>query len=612
MPALSDKIFLPSTIFVVSVVLTIFRFVLVSAVGACFAIYAKYGGEYAKSVGWVQSSGYREMVKTSWSIRRRKNVPESVKWALVAALLGTLAASLLDKGISHFINPALSLGQSVKEIRESLHFGFGVGPFLGWHFVVPVNGSAVKTMKTALNSTLVIRNLIDGQSYIPVSSPYRTACTAFGIKLEDQPVRDNTNGCGTVNIKSGNSRVGPGSFMETQVFNRSSNRWRVLLASGRELEEMSREIRYMLDYKMTVEYLLRDPTPLEGGASTAIQCTLEEHYRPIMEEGEGSGFTAYPVTSTTKCFFNATESENIMAIALTSTRFRAPTGPIDDLYPAEFVRTNFTNEADDLLLAMQESVKIKKVRHIPWDSPPQNSTEINVDVWAELRVTDSTIDAYICEVTYRKIKPRIECFYGTTRVLPFKSPYNYDLFKYRNSTEYTHYDERSYISLEYLTNNYNGAYSPISVKKMSSDTVDVTNYMADLGYNFYADFGGDDQQGKVYIQYNVSSTSLGLEVPLWVLVIAGIILTVSFCVWQLIHRLVGSPYTSSVYSIIRKRLASYTNTSIPKLMRFKFQPLMFENVTLLPDEIEFSSKANTEEETRSSDQARTSSSVISY
>ncbi|KAK3805120.1 MAG: hypothetical protein J3Q66DRAFT_407801 [Benniella sp.] len=160
-----------------------------------------------------------------------------------------------------------------------------------------------------------------------------------------------------------------------------------------------------------------------------------------MEEREGSGFTAYPVTSTTKCFFNATESENIMVIALTSTRFRAPTGLINDLYPAEFVRTNFTNEADDLLLAMQESVKIKR---------------------------------------------------------------------------------------------------------------------------------------------------------------------------QLIHWLVGSPYTSSVYTILRKRLASYTNTSIPKLMRFQFQLLMFEDVTLLPDEIELSPEATTEEGTLLPDQARTSSSVISY
>ncbi|KAK3805119.1 MAG: hypothetical protein J3Q66DRAFT_423321 [Benniella sp.] len=185
LPALSDKIFLSTTIFVVSVVLTMFRFVLVSAVGACFAIYAKYGGEYANSVGWIRSSGYRGMVKTFWSTRGRKNVPESVKWALVAALPATLAASFLDKGISHFISPALSLDQPVKEIRESLHFGFNVGLLPGWHFVVPIKSNPADTMRTALNSTLVIRNLEDGQSYIPVSSPYRTACTDFGIKLED-------------------------------------------------------------------------------------------------------------------------------------------------------------------------------------------------------------------------------------------------------------------------------------------------------------------------------------------------------------------------------------------------------------------------------------------
>ncbi|KAF9362237.1 hypothetical protein BGX34_006538 [Mortierella sp. NVP85] len=77
---------------------------------------------------------------------------------------------------------------------------------------------------------------------------------------------------------------------------------------------------------------------------------------------DGFGITIYPGTAATKCFFN-TEKMDITTIALTSTRFN--TGWSDNQFPAEFVRANVVNESDDLLLAMERTVKTTNVMYIP-------------------------------------------------------------------------------------------------------------------------------------------------------------------------------------------------------------------------------------------------------
>ena len=169
MPALTDKIFLPISIFFLNVVLAAFKFVLASAVGACFAIYAMRGGEYAKSVGWIRSSGYREIIKTSYNTFKRKKVPGSVKWALIVAFIVTLVADFLDKGISNFVTPGFRLGQPTKDLVVSPQALVG-SRFFGWNFVVPGNGSVVSTMERALNSSIANPSSDDGYVYSPVIS----------------------------------------------------------------------------------------------------------------------------------------------------------------------------------------------------------------------------------------------------------------------------------------------------------------------------------------------------------------------------------------------------------------------------------------------------------
>ncbi|KAF9347605.1 hypothetical protein BGX34_002995 [Mortierella sp. NVP85] len=586
MPALSDKIFLPTTIFVISVVLAVFRFVLVSAVGACFAIYAKYGGEYAKSVGWIQSSGHREMVKTILSTYRRKSVPVSVKWALIVALLATLVANFLDMGISRFINPALRASLPEPRIEESVQFRPRLfKSFYGWNFFVPVNGSAVETMEAALSSPVVIPGLDDRQRYTPITSTYNPACTDFGITFWDKTARKDTNGCGTVTLEFGDKDADKPSYNVSRITERSPNRWSILFASQLEMEEKDKRGLFMLDGKLNVMYQV----PASEKRPTDSLCTLQENYRLITGDSEGGGFRAPSGTATTKCFFNDIKSMDIAAITLTSIRFYRRDVSDGDLYQAEFIRNNFIDESDDLFLTMQETVGA--IEQVPFEtmptSPTHNSTvNIYVDIWAELRAANSTIDVYVCGIKYRKTHRHSHCFYGSIRVLPCKLPDNRSILKFRNATRYTHEEKSNYMNLEYLSNNDHGTFTPISIKKMRNDTITVTDYMAQLGYNYYAEFSAlGEQQGKIYIEYQVRTIRLGLEVPLWVLVVTGIIIVISFFVWQLTDWLVGQPYSSSVYTILQERLASYTNTPTPKLMRFRFEPLMFEDVKLFPEEM---------------------------
>jgi hypothetical protein len=106
--------------------------------------------------------------------------------------------------------------------------------------------------------------------------------------------------------------------------------------------------------------------------------------------------------------------------------------------------------------------------------------------------------------------------------------------------------------------------------------------MAGLGYNYYASFRPNN--GKVFIYYNVADIKSGLAIPFWVLLVSGITMVLCLVLWQLTDRIIGSPYNISLYSAIRDQLEHRSNTSIPSVMRFSFQPLSFEDAKLLPDQ----------------------------
>lgn len=444
MPGLNDKIFLPISIFALNVALAVFKFALASAVGACFIIYARYGGEYANSVRWVRSAGYLEMYQALKGTNGRTNTPASVKLALVVGIIATLAASILDKGIAGFVTPTTQLGQPRRELKVSSQVAPYASPsiFLGWNFIVPNNGSVLEAMKEVLSSPSVIPDRSDEQDYDPVTSPYNAynvTCNAIGVKLEGEAIRGGMR-CATLSFLS---RILKTNQLER--FKRAPNRWGFIAESPGPNTSV-----------------LNAPLDVEFEFLPVVKCNIMENYRPSAVE-VSEGFTAFPTTTTTKCYH---ESGEITALAMTTIRF-VHTG---DRYNAEQGGKYFAEKDNELILQMGKSVANTTMAI---KGQPQNQTR-TVGLWVEYRVAFTTVDIYACD--YGNGNQRVECAYATVEMNHFK-PLNSDI-QPRTGDEGTS-DQNSpiHMTLEYFTgvlNNGEGA-TPASIKKMWNDTKSVSN-----------------------------------------------------------------------------------------------------------------------------------------
>ncbi|KAK3811202.1 MAG: hypothetical protein J3Q66DRAFT_414781, partial [Benniella sp.] len=562
MPALTDKIFFPISIFVLNVTLAVFRFVLVSAVGACFAIYAKYGGEYAKSIGWVRSTGYRAMVRTFLSILKHKNAPGSVMWVLVVGFFITFAANFLDKGISNFVAPAFRLIPLGTEVMSSQQVMSDGAMFFGWSFIVPSNGNVTHIMEKALNSSLAIPYPREGEVYIPVISSNPTTCTDYEIAFWEYTVRNGT--CGKVDMFLGDYvSVNP---VPTSITSRSSNRVGFLMALPPG-EKDTKNIFSTFGNLLAADISYGEESP---------GCSIQEDRRSVQMAINHDARISR--TATTKCLL---DSGNFTVLAITSTRFIGyRTNSSDD----PLSRSNdplYSEIPDELFSTMNQTLGSTM---IPAPQPRNSSLNVPAQLYMEFRMANSSIDTLACSISNTVPDPALGklfygCVYATITMLQFKQ--NKDVVdkfgSYPGDADV--FGDSVYISLEYSPVPTNETVAPLSTKNMTKDNVAVADFMASLGSNYFADF----KKGLLFIQYDVKRRELGLEVPVWVLLAAGIIVVVSVCVWLWMRRFVGAPHTSSIYSIIRAELGSKSNAPVPRIMRFSYQPLMFEGVKLLPD-----------------------------
>ncbi|KAF9351998.1 hypothetical protein BGX34_000239 [Mortierella sp. NVP85] len=496
------------------------------------------------------------MLESLKSTRGRKDIPSSVRWALVVAFFATLAASFLDKGIAVFVTPVASSVPSDPLFVVSKQAAPFSSPniFLGWNFFVQSGDSVLNTMKTVLASSSVIPNLDSKKVYKPVTSGYSVTCEDFRVQLEGEAAR-NSSGCATVSFLS---EVLGKQFIRTE---RSPGRGSIIVP-----------------IPIPEVHLLNKPLDVNFEFKSIGSCSIVESYRSAVANIY-EGFSSFPTTTATKCFYNTSD---ITAIAMTTTRFII----LDDRYNALGTNSYLKESDDELILAMKETTKTTTMPSSP--GQPQNQTAVGL--WVEYRLTKSNIEIFACQYGGRDEK--VECIYSTARMLQFTQPLKDAIAKLgiQHYTSTSSPSASSYMTFETFTgvvkekdaNNWRAA--PASLERMKKDTIDVADYMADLGYNYFAEF--TQYQGEIFILYNVEDLKSGLEVPFWVLVVAGIILATSFLLWQITNQLVGSPHNSSLYSIIRARLASASNTSLPKTLRFRFEPLMLEDVKLLPDQVE--------------------------
>ncbi|KAF9344529.1 hypothetical protein BGX34_005583, partial [Mortierella sp. NVP85] len=382
MPALTDKIFLPISIFVLNVVLAGFKFVLANAVGACFAIYAMRGCEYAKSVGWIRSAGYRGMIVTSYSTFKRKNVPGSVKLALIMALIATLVANFLDKGISSLVSPGFRLGQPKRDLVVSSQVEHN-SMFFGWNFIVPANGSVVSTMERALNSSIVNPSPDNGYVYSPVKSEYTPICTNFGFQFQGEIMR-NSRGCGRVQI------FFPATSIQSPIkTERSPNRWSIIASTSQT------DSRQPTTDKPASGYLhFVDPTSSDWKVNDV--CSFQE---------EDQDDFKYVRTTIAKC---VNDNGYIAVIAMTATRLLSYKNDFD----AVAAKTYSTYHSDDLLSTMNETIRTKVI--------PAPLVQDPHSLMAEIRVSNSTAEVFVCEVY--ALGEGFQCIYFTIAVHIFNQP----------------------------------------------------------------------------------------------------------------------------------------------------------------------------------------------
>ncbi|KAF9097652.1 hypothetical protein BGX27_000922 [Mortierella sp. AM989] len=506
---------------------------MLGAVGLSFAIYSKYGGEYANSVRWTRSAGYLDMIRTL--INSRKTLPGSAK-VMVATFY----------------------------------------TFVGWSTVVPSNGNIVETMARALTGPIAIENATALQTYTPVTADYKLACSTYGVSFEFTGLIGGD--CGRMNMwfeRDGKIDSPP----KTQ---RSPNRWNLTATS-------TQQNYALLAMPLRVQFN-SIPEALYGQLEDVdYTCILQESLRVRPRGALEEGITSYPTTLTTKCFPGSRAIRKLRlttVLSLTSVRFRMDNkNNTDNTVAGEIFDMNiikeYFGEVDEMFSTMAESIKNI---NIP-DSP---NTTGQSNMWVEFRTANSSVDLLACVVTEKFTSSKYlgwECIYASIYVLVIKDLENQDISQALGSNTFDQEIRSNYMTIEHAPRTTNGNGYPVSLAKIRSDTAAVADYMARLGSNFYADF----RNGKLYIQYDVSEIKLGLEAPLWVLILTAALAVVGLLVWQLTDLLVGYPYTSSLYKTIETQLASAskTNTPSPRLMKCNLKPLTpltLDGVQLVPDD----------------------------
>ncbi|KAK3821537.1 MAG: hypothetical protein J3Q66DRAFT_426817 [Benniella sp.] len=558
MPGLSEEYLFPISIFALNVLLAVFRSILLSSLGACFAIYSRHGGAYATSIRWIQHAGFIKMIRT---LRNpRKYASSSAKVVLAVAFLATVAASFLDKGIAHFVRPSPYVDQ--RNIRTSLHTTTQFAPnyvykiFAGWSITHPMNANITDTMKRMFNSTVAIPNAVSGEIYNPVTSAYTVQCSRFNISF-GRAVNLTNDGCASVSISFlGNFSVGQYSKSSS-----SSGRWSILLSSGKQ--------PYSVRTAPLTSFLnLRGP--LSPDKESYIVGVESFRMRPFGGIGASDdnkvnyGLTSFPKTTTTKCIHH---TNDITVNTITSTRFTFSDGVFDVLKTKKL----FSDQSNDLLQSMQETFKNKTIA-------PSNTP---VELWVEVRAMDASIEVLACSLDSfqsifvgRDMGKMLECVYANINMMVVKQSLNSNILAELGEDGFWKPLYSTYMTMEYVMGITNGEKSPVSLASLNSDVAEVNDYMARLGSNFYADFDG----GKLYVEYEITDMKLGFKIPFWILFLAGALLIAGVSVWLFATTLVGYPYTSSLYSVIVKQVPSEGDESTSRLVEVKLNPLTFDGI----------------------------------
>ncbi|KAG0043067.1 hypothetical protein BGZ83_011878 [Gryganskiella cystojenkinii] len=544
------------TIFTVNIVLATFQFLLICAVSAGLAIYSRFGGKYAHSIRWTRQGGYPEMLKSLYN--SRGNVPFHVKLVMVVTILASLAATLLDKGAAHFINPAQVPANFNSTIVTSSQFSpFNVDPqyFGGWTATIREEDNIVEAVALMINNTKNIPGAKTGRSYSPRLTNYEIDCDRPNIYFLNGPARGmpyfplSEGGCSNLTI----SLAGVNTMTNMTIIQRSTSRWSISAKNA---------------IPLTTGLLLVEHQ--SHGATCAAQ-----EIKGYMSEGNqaasSGGMTAMPRTITTK---TVRPSGAITVLSLSTVHFSTGTAHGFN-YPLQILPGE-----NDLIRSMNEIMKTVN---------PYRGVYGAVDFFMEVQVVNSSIETLMCTVQNVGSAAMLQCIYGIINTFILKNQiYDAALTGYNDGMDNDLYDymKRTAMIVEYVPSAKNissVSVAYISTSRLRNNTAALSAYMASLGQNFYPNY----YKGELRVLYDTMDMDTGLEVPAWLVYAIPAVMAVCLCLWGLTALLLDSKYTSSFYTNISSELASKTDMAGPTLMQVKINPIELEGFIITASKEDF-------------------------
>ncbi|KAI1320815.1 hypothetical protein EDD11_009772 [Mortierella claussenii] len=533
--------FLAWTVFDLNIVLAVLQFLLVGAVGAILAIYSKFGDEYANSIRWSWHGGNVEMARLLHNSRH--HIPIRAKIAMALTIIITLVAFVLDKGVAFFVSPAERFGQSIRTTLISPQYTTpgAEGTFNGWSTSMRYGDDIVGTMASGLNSTRFIRSTpMPGKTIVPVTSPYKIVCNLPSLRVLDVYTKREDLGLikeGCADVLLYFDKISEQNFTNTTVTQLSNSRWSIAVPQDTML--------------MTQSLVLNQA--LEGQT-----CGLSELAVMPVQLNMVAGMSRLPTTVATKCVLN---SGGISVLTMTFMRFT--TG--NAIGYNNSIPTMFMESDDELLLAMGTSIRNTV------DAAPYNP-----NLLVELRAHGSTMDAVMCLITYRTSTPIPVCLYASMNMLIVepREP-NAELANVLGGNTFKVFPQPSNaMTVEHVPTFTDGIRDPASVTGLQRDTAAVTDYMALLGQNFYADYN----QSQLYFVYDSLDTQRGFEVPWWLLILVAVLLLGSLCLWIGAEVTISQRYWGSLYMNISSQLTPRIRSHAPTLMPAKTDPVELAGV----------------------------------
>ncbi|KAF9105554.1 hypothetical protein BGX27_009569 [Mortierella sp. AM989] len=533
--------FLTWSLFTVNVILAVFQFLLVGAIGAILAIYSRFGGEYANSIRWTRQGGYPEMLNSlynSW-----KSVPKSTKGAMVLTVFASLVASLADKGAVYFITLAerqTNASFIMVNTSQFVPVSAGVRRLSGWSTNIPYGADIVEAMVKMINDTKNIPEVVSDRVYIPQTSEYEIGCNQMAVVALETNITEHpqfilrSEGCMVLifGVSVGNKPL----FANATIINRSNGRWSIAMPF------------IPLQYPSEIV-----PIAVLGNNSTDLGAGFKLGGGLLVSPQDG--IVSLPYTLTSK---GVTLTGETLVLSVTNMPFSTST-----VQRFRNVSIAIFDDYDDLFQAMEASVNNATFR---WST----------NLFTELRIANSTIEALIC---YSSGLPGLMCTYTIIRAILVKQQDLNPIIAEARQGRPLSMETGPVVSMtiDHTVAKVNGTRQLISLSTMKNATFEAAHYLASLGQNFYMDWNAS----QLYIIYDITDIQSGLEIPFWIMLCIPITMIICLGLWVATECFMDGRYTGSLHKNIAMQLASQMKSSAPMVMRSKVDPLEFEKVPIV-------------------------------